>query len=86
MKYLLIAILFGGLGFYVFIYEPSNVKDEKIQEKTELQKTSEELGIEESTSYKGAITETYNKYKKGIKDAKSAALNIESRSRDTSNY
>ncbi|MCD5390065.1 MAG: hypothetical protein LR005_01645 [Candidatus Pacebacteria bacterium] len=82
MKALVIAIILGGLGYYMFVFDSSSLekKQKNVQntQKIEGQKILEEMGVE-NKSYDGAITETYNTYKKGINDAKSAVRDIENR-------
>lgn len=83
MKALIIAMVLGAVGYFVFIYEPTEPKIPSEQEaQTQSEIDQQELN-DESTSYQGAITETYNRYKTGINDAKSAVQKIEER---TANY
>lgn len=81
MKALLIAIILGGLGYYMFIYDENSFDNTSptLIEKTEDQKLRDEFGIE-GKSYQGVITDTYNKYKKGINDAKNVVNAVEKRS------
>ena len=81
MKVLLLAIILGALGYYIFIYDSHNHTQSQFENtsQTENQKIREEMGIEEKT-YKGATTETYHKYKSAVQDAKDVVSRVESRS------
>ena len=80
MKTLMIAVILGALGYYVFIYNPTEVEvDTDIRETiNQEEKTRDELGIENKT-YQGAFTETYDKLKNSIDSAKDSVAKIEER-------
>ncbi len=71
MKYLIIAIIFGGLAYYLFVYDSSSQQSSQIRNEMtdEEQALREELGVED-TSYQGAITKTYESMKNAVQDAK----------------
>lgn len=81
MKALLLAIILGALGYYIFIYDSSEHTQSQFKNttQTENQKIREEMGIEEKT-YQGAMMETYQKYKSAVQGAKDAVSLTESRS------
>lgn len=72
MKTLVIALVLGILGYFIFIYKPNDENSQiRDVEQTENQKMMEEMGVEE-TSYRGIITDTFNNYKSAVKDVVTA--------------
>lgn len=72
MKTLVIALVLGILGYFIFIHKPNDENSQiRDVEQTENQKLMEEIGVEE-TSYQGIITDTFNNYKSAVKDAVTA--------------
>ena len=76
MKYLLIAIIFGALAYFVFFSEEPKEHKNINQGKTEEEMLKDEFGIK-STSYQGAIIQTYHKYKNAVQGAKNAVKQME---------
>jgi formylmethanofuran:tetrahydromethanopterin formyltransferase len=80
MKYFIIAIVFGILGYFIFFYEAEPKKDGRRMNNIEMenQKIKDELGIE-NTSYQGAMMQVYDSINSTIQGAHDAADSIENK-------
>ncbi len=84
MKELVIAIVIGAVGYYVFFYEPTDTVTEQERTKIEQQQQYEqgildEVDVERKT-YGGALTDTYDSIKSTIESAKDSVKKIEDKS------
>jgi len=80
MKTLMIGVILGALGYYIFLYNPTeNQMDTEVRKGVKQeQDVRDELDIEEKT-YEGAFTETYDNIKNTINSAKDSVSKIEER-------